>query len=793
MTRVTRTAAPALGIALAVALAPRLSAQAVVGPSAEYAPVAERLARMIAREVAAKRLPALSIALVDDQKIVWARGFGYARPQDAVPATAATVYRVGSVSKLFTDIAVMQLVERGEVDLDAPITRYLPEFAPRNPFGKAVTLRQLMTHRAGLVREPPLGSYFDSTAPPLAATIASLNRTALVYEPETRIKYSNAGIAAVGYVLERLRGEPFARYVKRAVLDSLGLEDSGFEPTPQLERRLATAYMWAPDGRRFPAPTFELGIAPAGSLYTTVTDLGRFLAALFAGGRGQRGRIAKPETLREMWTPQLADRGAQTGIGLGFFVSRLDGRRRVGHDGAIYGFATTLAALPDDKLGVVVVTTLDAANSVTERVADAALRAMRAVRERKPIPEPAATQPLQPAQARRLTGRYARGEREIELRERGGELFVVVGPGGVPLALRLRGDTLVVDDPTEFGATLLPIPGALLVRGDTFVAQPAPRPDSLPSRWAGLVGEYGWDYDVLFVYERRGELQALIEWFFPYPLREASDSEFAFPQAGLYTGEGLVFRRDSTGRATAVEAAGVLFPRRAVGPEDGQQLRIEPARPIDVLRREARAARPPVETGRFRQPDLVDLAALDSMLRFDIRYATRNNFLATAFYSTPKAFLQRPAAEALVRAQSRVRGLGYGLLVHDAYRPWYVTKVFWEATPPELRWLVADPGRGSRHNRGCAVDLTLYDLASGEPVDMGGTYDEATSRSFPDYPVTTARQRWHREVLRAALEAEGFQRIAEEWWHFDYRDWQRYPILNRTFEQLSGASRGAGR
>jgi CubicO group peptidase (beta-lactamase class C family)/D-alanyl-D-alanine dipeptidase len=788
---VTSRLAPAL--ALALALAPRLPAQAVIGPSTEYALVAERLSRMISREVADKRLPALSIALVDDQKIVWARGFGYARPEDAVPATAATVYRVGSVSKLFTDIAVMQLVERGVVDLDAPITRYLPDFAPQNPFGTAVTLRHLMTHRAGLVREPPLGSYFDSTAPPLAATIASLNGTTLVYEPEQRSKYSNAGVAAVGYVLERLSGEPFARYVKRAVLDSLGLEDSGFEPTPQVERRLAGATMWAPDGRRFPAPTFELGIAPAGSLYATVTDLGRFLAALFAGGRGARGRIATPETLRQMWTPQLAERGAETGFGLGFFVSRLDGRRRVGHDGAIYGFATTLAALPDDKLGVVVVTTLDAANSVTERVADAALRAMRAVRERKAIPEPAATQPLQPAQARRLTGRYARGEREIELRERGGELFVVAGPASVPLALRLRGDTLVVDDPTAYGATLLPIPGALLVEGDTLVAQPAPPPDTLPSRWAGLVGEYGWDYDVLFVYERGGVLHALIEWFFPYPLRETSDSEFTFPATGLYHGERLVFRRDSTGRATAVAAAGVLFPRRAVGPGDGQQLRVAPVRPIETLRREARAATPPVETGRFRQPDLVDLAALDSTLRFDIRYATTNNFLGTAFYTTPRAFLQRPAAEALVRAHHRLRDQGYGVLVHDAYRPWHVTKVFWEATPRELRWLVADPSRGSRHNRGCAVDVTLYELATGQPVDMGGTYDEATPRSFPDYPVTTARQRWHREVLRLALEAEGLQRIAEEWWHFDYRDWQRYSILNRTFEELIAAPRGAGR
>src|SRR5207302_8403853 len=122
------------------------------------------------------------------QAVVWARGFGLADPKAKRPATAETVYRVGSVSKLFTDLAVMRLVERGELDLDAPVTKYLPDFRPGNPFDKPITLRQLMTHRSGLVREPPVGNYFDPTAPTLAETVASLNRTKLVYPPEKRIK-----------------------------------------------------------------------------------------------------------------------------------------------------------------------------------------------------------------------------------------------------------------------------------------------------------------------------------------------------------------------------------------------------------------------------------------------------------------------------------------------------------------------------------------------------------------------------------------------------------------------------
>ncbi|MBC8066304.1 MAG: beta-lactamase family protein, partial [Chlorobia bacterium] len=155
------------------------------------------LEKFIEHEMRDKDLPALSIALVDDQQIVWAKGFGFADAKAKIPATAETVYRVGSVSKLFTDIAIMQLVEQGKLDLDVPVTRYLPDFHPRNPFGKPVTLRQLMSHRSGLVREPPVGNYFETTEPSLARTIASLNETKLVYAPETRTKYSNAAIATV--------------------------------------------------------------------------------------------------------------------------------------------------------------------------------------------------------------------------------------------------------------------------------------------------------------------------------------------------------------------------------------------------------------------------------------------------------------------------------------------------------------------------------------------------------------------------------------------------------------------
>jgi D-alanyl-D-alanine dipeptidase len=155
--------------------------------------------------------------------------------------------------------------------------------------------------------------------------------------------------------------------------------------------------------------------------------------------------------------------------------------------------------------------------------------------------------------------------------------------------------------------------------------------------------------------------------------------------------------------------------------------------------------------------------------------------------------LQRPAAEALVRINRRLKKLGYGLLVHDAYRPWYVTKVFWDATPEDKKLFVADPAKGSRHNRGAAVDITLYYRKTGKPVEMVGTYDETTDRSYPNYPGGSSLQRWHRDLLRAAMEADGFTVYEAEWWHFDYKDWQKYPIGNLRFENIKSTPGSASR
>jgi CubicO group peptidase (beta-lactamase class C family)/D-alanyl-D-alanine dipeptidase len=753
-----------------------------------YPELTAALAATIEHELDDKGIPGLSIALVDGDEVVWAEGFGMADAESGVPATAETVYRVGSVSKLFTDIAAMQLVERGEIDLDRPVAEYLPDFQPQNPFDKSITLRQLTSHRSGLVREPPVGHYFDATSPTLEATVASLNDTELVYEPETRTKYSNAGIAVIGRLLEHTQGQPFADYLSAAVLEPMGLNDSAFELKETLRPRLAKAVMWSYDGREFPAPTFELGIAPAGSMYTTVLDMARFMHVLFQNGEAADGPVIRPETLETMFTPQFAEPGATTGFGIGFDIGELDGHTRYGHGGAIYGFATTLAFLHEEQLGVVVVANMDIVNSVTGRIATMALEMMLARREGRRLPAPTETGPIDPELTRELDGLYSSDENNLELIERDGHLFGCAYRRC--LRLRAKGEsdlTLIADSRLGFGITCeVGDDGAITVRDERFEPQGRPRPAPSPPRFHGLIGEYGWDHNVLFIFERDGLLHALIEWIEIDPLTELDENVFAFPEeGGFYEGEQLVFERDAGGRATAVVAAGISFPRRRLQGEEATTFRIQPVRPVEELRREALAATPPDEEGSFQESELTEINSLDPSIKLDIRYASTNNFMGARFYDEPRAFMQRPAAEAVVRVHQALAEQGYGLLIHDAYRPWYVTRMFWDATPEESKLFVADPTQGSRHNRGCAVDLTLFNLATGAPVEMVGLYDEFSERSYPDYVGGTSLARWHRELLRDAMEAEGFRVYEYEWWHFDFRDWERYRIENRVFDEIA--------
>jgi zinc D-Ala-D-Ala dipeptidase len=211
--------------------------------------------------------------------------------------------------------------------------------------------------------------------------------------------------------------------------------------------------------------------------------------------------------------------------------------------------------------------------------------------------------------------------------------------------------------------------------------------------------------------------------------------------------------------------------------------RVVPLRPLKELQKEALEINPPKEEGKL-EPDLVELTKLDSSLEIDIRYSTTRNVMRYQFYAEPRAFMQRPAAEALVRAQMSVRVVGLKLVILDAYRPWYVTWMLYEATPDRQKRFVGIPVYGSCHNRGCAVDLTLRDVKTGELLHMPSGYDEFTERAHADYDGGTDEERANRDYLRRVMEEHGFAVHGYEWWHFDFVGYENHPIMNMRFEDI---------
>jgi zinc D-Ala-D-Ala dipeptidase len=183
--------------------------------------------------------------------------------------------------------------------------------------------------------------------------------------------------------------------------------------------------------------------------------------------------------------------------------------------------------------------------------------------------------------------------------------------------------------------------------------------------------------------------------------------------------------------------------------------------------------------------DLVELTALDPSIKLDIRYATANNFTGIVLYDQPRAFLIKAAADALVAVHRQLKKDGFGLTIFDGYRPLSITKKLWDATPPgPKRNYVANPKKGSRHNRGCAVDLSMHDLAGGKLVEMPSGYDEFTTRAHRNFMNAAPKAIANRELLERVMEATGFRGMSNEWWHFDFQGWEQFPILNAPFSEI---------
>ena len=214
---------------------------------------------------------------------------------------------------------------------------------------------------------------------------------------------------------------------------------------------------------------------------------------------------------------------------------------------------------------------------------------------------------------------------------------------------------------------------------------------------------------------------------------------------------------------------------------------IIPIKEISELREISKNSNPPILDSLNSHKKLVDLKKLDDEFQLDIRYASSNNFMRSKFYKNERAFFNMSAADKLIEAKNDLKELGYGIIIYDAYRPWFVTKMFWEGTPENLKQFVANPENGSSHNKGCAIDIGLYDIETGESIVMISGYDEFTERAYPNYMGGSKKQRDIRDMLIQVMERNDFTVYEYEWWHFNYNGCDS-GIMNYSFEELDSIS-----
>lgn len=430
-----------LGLALALAIPARgADATRPVGDDPRVRQALRLLEAWADASQAYDRIPGVSMAVVHDQTLLWSGGFGFAHPEKKVRATPETMYSICSISKLFTSIAVMQQRDLGKLRLDDPLADHLPWFKIEQAFpgSPPVTVRGVLTHSAGLPREAdfPYWTGPQYPFPTREEVIAALSRQKTLYPAEKYFQYSNLGLTLAGELVAATSGEPYGAYVKRHVLEPLGLEDTRTEHRDEFRGgRLATGYTGPRrDGSRQPIGRYEVrGIAPAAGFTSTVGDLGRFASWQFRLLAGDATEVLSANTLREMQRVQWMNPDWKVSWGLGFWIWRSGDKTFVGHAGRCPGHSTDLLLQTDEKIAVVFMANASdvATRSWVQRGYEVVAPAIqKAVESQKEVPKPDAT-------LERYCGRYERFT--------GGERVVVPWDDGLAMLL-LPTDNPMGDD-----------------------------------------------------------------------------------------------------------------------------------------------------------------------------------------------------------------------------------------------------------------------------------------------------------------------------------------------------------
>lgn len=343
---------------------PALALFAVSASAAQAAPDLQRLEQRMAVEAAAHPAGGMTVGLVAGGKLAWTKSYGFADMERRVKADADTVYRIGSITKQFTSIMLLQLEAAGKVKADDPAQRYLPQVALIRGSAPAITLEQLAAHRAGLSREPNQNTFVSG---PITAwreaMLAALPHVSYQFQPGSRVSYSNIGIAVLGGALASAAGEPYVNYVHKHITAPLGLAHTSFTPDKEMLAHLARGYRPKDGGGGDPSAAqadLDKGRGykiPNGGLFSTVGDLAAFLN--FEMGKGPRAVLA-PEILSANFrtTYPMEDEPGWT-YGRGFYRTTADGQTIIGHWGSVAGYAAAAYFDPDAQLGIVILRNSD--------------------------------------------------------------------------------------------------------------------------------------------------------------------------------------------------------------------------------------------------------------------------------------------------------------------------------------------------------------------------------------------------------------------------------------------------
>lgn len=584
----------ALKTLAAASLAPLLSSCAAPAPRppaiarGDYDAVRAYLGALIPQQLAAANISGLSIALLDDQRMVWADGFGHAAT--GIAATARTRYRAGSISKLFTAIALMQLAEAGKLDIDAPLERALPGFSIRShgADAEAISARMIMSHHSGLPSDRFDGMWAERPAH-FTSVVDALRDEYRAFPPNLVHAYSNTGFSVLGAAIERLAGASYERVMRSQLLAPLGMDDSDFDTAPPAGPQAALAY----DGEGRPARELPLRDTPAGGLNSTAPDLLCLARMLFAGGVAHGARLLSPASLAEMAHPQntacALDADLRVGLGWHFAPEAVRGGGPVlFHNGATLHHRAVLMLLPEHRLAVAVMAnSANAMDSVTRLAGQTlglALAAKTGIMQR--AAEDVAADPRYPAAATdAFPGHYATELGYLSIRRDGARLLVDAAGKTLAMTPRTHGYAgleyrllgLFTINLGKLGQTeftrariagrdvlLARRAGVFLLAGEQIASRP------LPAAWRARLGAYRYTGRDAYIAGQIGEIRLKLEDGFL--LAEIGDTgavvaldavgDAAAIVRGLGRGRGDTVHARRTKAGETLHYAGLTFSRK---------------------------------------------------------------------------------------------------------------------------------------------------------------------------------------------------------------------------------------